>query len=239
MADNWWDAAEVVQTQPRIDQKTFESARATLEDVRKIRPRVGFFTSGMLGAAQAGNPEATGMWANKEGWKGTPGYDLASDIKTLQGRNVINELGALKAGSPTGASGFGSLSGSEGTLLKSTIGNLDIGQSEQQLRRNLDRAQELTTRMFPGVSPDNPFDLGSGESRSTIPNGAYYRDPEGNLRRNDNGDRGNPIIVPAKKAPVADKVTKGQGRKLSPAEAAKLAPGTPFIGLDGVERIRQ
>jgi hypothetical protein len=198
MADNWWEAAEVVQTQPRIDQKTFESARATLEDVRKIRPRVGFWTSGMLGAMQAGNPDATGMMANKEGLKGTWGYDVASDIKTLQGRNVINELGALKAGSPTGASGFGSLSGSEGTLLKSTIGNLDIGQSQGQLRGNLDRAEQLTKRMFPGVSPENPFDLSSGESRSTIPKGGYYRDPEGNLRRNDNGDAGNPIIKPAK-----------------------------------------
>ena len=40
----------------------------------------------------------------------------------------------------------------------------------------------------------NPFDLSGGGSRNALPRGAYYRDPQGNLRRNDNADRGNPII---------------------------------------------
>lgn len=87
---------------------------------------------------------------------------------------------------------------------------------------------------------NNPLDLSGGQSRATIAKGAYYRDPQGNVRRNDNVDRGNPIVVPAKKSPVADQVAKKVGgRKLSPGEAAKLPPGTSFIGLDGVERVRQ
>ena len=28
-------------------------------------------------------------------------------------------------------------------------------------------------------------------------------------------------------------------RRLSPQEAANLPPGTPFVGMDGVERVRQ
>lgn len=44
---------------------------------------------------------------------------------------------------------------------------------------------------------NNPMDLSAGQPRSTIPKGSYYRDPKGNVRRNDNGDKGNPIINPA------------------------------------------
>jgi hypothetical protein len=46
---------------------------------------------------------------------------------------------------------------------------------------------------------ERPFDLSSGQSRSSIPKGAFYRDPQGNLRRNENGDAGNPIVTPPPK----------------------------------------
>lgn len=46
----------------------------------------------------------------------------------------------------------------------------------------------------PGSSPDMPLDLSGGQSRATVPRGAYYRDAQGNVRRNDNGDRGNPVV---------------------------------------------
>lgn len=39
-----------------------------------------------------------------------------------------------------------------------------------------------------------PFDLSGGQPRASIPRGVYYKDPQGNIRRNDNGDRGNPIV---------------------------------------------
>lgn len=59
---------------------------------------------------------------------------------------------------------------------------------------------------------DNPFDLSQGQSRATIPRNAYYRDPMGNIRRNENGDKGNPIVKPAKagaKAPAKSPTTAG------------------------------
>lgn len=50
------------------------------------------------------------------------------------------------------------------------------------------RAQEgLGTR-------ETPFTAEQAGDRSQLPRAAYYLDPEGNLRRNDNGPRGNPII---------------------------------------------
>lgn len=39
-----------------------------------------------------------------------------------------------------------------------------------------------------------PYDAAAAGDRSQLPRGSYYMDPQGNLRRNDNGARGNPII---------------------------------------------
>jgi hypothetical protein len=49
----------------------------------------------------------------------------------------------------------------------------------------------------------SPFDLSAGQSRTTIPRGAFYIGKDGSMRRNDNADRGNPIIPPPRKAPGA------------------------------------
>lgn len=46
----------------------------------------------------------------------------------------------------------------------------------------------------------SPFDLSGGQSRRDIPQGSYYRDPEGNIRRNENADAGNPIVTAPRKA---------------------------------------
>jgi hypothetical protein len=55
-----------------------------------------------------------------------------------------------------------------------------------------------------------PFDLSGGQSRAGIPRGSYYRDREGNIRRNDNADRGNPVVWTAKKGkPTASREVAG------------------------------
>lgn len=43
-------------------------------------------------------------------------------------------------------------------------------------------------------SLSKPYDLSRGQSRRTIPVGSYYLDRQGNTRRNENADAGNPII---------------------------------------------
>lgn len=62
-------------------------------------------------------------------------------------------------------------------------------------------------------SQASPFDLSGGQSREMIPRGTYYRDPQGNIRRNNSGDAGNPIIPPPRKpAPAtAPKPKKSPG----------------------------
>lgn len=50
---------------------------------------------------------------------------------------------------------------------------------------------------------ESPYSADEAGDRSQIPRGAYYRDPQGNLRRNDNGARGNPVIEPAQRQQAA------------------------------------
>lgn len=72
-----------------------------------------------------------------------------------------------------------------------TFQNLDgNGGSAGTFRRLNDAPTGRGTRQ-------DPFDLSAGQSRASIPRGAFYTDPQGNLRRNDNADAGNPIITSA------------------------------------------
>lgn len=71
-------------------------------------------------------------------------------------------------------------------------------------------------------SRQSPYDLSQGQSRAAIPRAAYYRDPQGNLRRNDNADRGNPIVQPSARL-------KGPGVSFQPNEQQRRA----LQGLNG------
>jgi hypothetical protein len=61
-------------------------------------------------------------------------------------------------------------------------------------------AAEATAKPKGKGSYAAPFDLSAGQSRRGIPQGSYYRDPEGNIRRNENFDAGNPIVTAPRKA---------------------------------------
>lgn len=92
--------------------------------VNKTIGQVDPFQVGALGAIRRtlGNPYAN---------------DLKSNITTIQSNTGLQQLMDMKASSPSGASGFGSLSGPELALLTSKIRSLDLGQSSGQLKDNL------------------------------------------------------------------------------------------------------
>lgn len=68
-----------------------------------------------------------------------------------------------------------------------------------QVRRQAQGVAPADTTSFSQGSRQQPIDLSAGQSRAGLAPGVYYRDPDGNVRRNENGDAGNPIVVPAKK----------------------------------------
>lgn len=78
----------------------------------------------------------------------------------------------------------------------------------------------------PGTS-GNPIEL-LNENRSRIGEGAYFRAGDGKTYRQKKG-----AGFPGRQS------GQGGGQRLTPEQAARLAPGTRFIGMDGVERIRQ
>lgn len=184
-----------------VNQNAFNEAANQLKDLRGIRKSAtGMMESplgplvantGMIGALEAGSD---GIW---KGMPGTPGYNLNKELGTVKARLMLANMQKMKNASPTGATGLGQMSNAEGDVLKSTVAPLDVGLPAGQLRQNLDRVREDVILNNPGVNIDAPIDLSQGQSRETIPRNAFYRDPQGNIRQNRNGDRGNPIVRPA------------------------------------------
>lgn len=198
LINNAWVPMQSAQSQvPKIDPNQFADAQASLEDISQLKGRANWKNTGFIGGISTKLP-------------GTPGYDLAADILPVQARGMIGKMIQLKQASPTGATGFGNLSEAEGETIRSTMGNLNNGQSTPQFTKNLNRAEELISRSYPGLTQKNPVDLSAGQSRTQIPKGAYYKDKEGNIRRNDNLDNGNPIILP-KSGNVATQVKQKTG----------------------------
>jgi hypothetical protein len=66
-------------------------------------------------------------------------------------------------------------------------------------------AAEATAKPRGKGSYAAPFDLSGGQSRRSIPKDTYYRDPEGNIRLNENFDEGNPIVTAPRKAAARGK----------------------------------
>lgn len=176
--NSWVPMENPVEAAPRIDPQAFQDARASMEDL-----------SGLEGRA---NPMNTGWMARVP--LNQSAYDLAGDIKPITGRGMIGKMMQMKAASATGATGFGNLSEAEGDIIKSTMGNLDTKQSTGQFKRQVGRVRELLQRSYPGLTPTNPIDLSAGQTRTTIPKGSWYKDQWGNVRRNDNMDKGNPKL---------------------------------------------
>ena len=74
-------------------------------------------------------------------------------------------------------------------------------------------------------SVNDPYDYSDGRSRKGLRKGAFYVDRDGNIRRNDNFDAGNPIVVAAKDRTVEPPPKKGFVRQrvddfVGPAVAA-------------------
>ena len=88
---------------------------------------------------------------------GTSAYDLNQSLETLKALVMVDTLGQLKAASPTGASGFGALSDTEGRRIAAMKGSLDIGQNPTQLLRNVRNIKREYDNMLRGWGYDVPM----------------------------------------------------------------------------------
>lgn len=71
---------------------------------------------------------------------GSGAYDLARTVDTIKANLGFNELQAMRDASPTGGA-LGQVAVQELNMLQATLANLDPGQSEEQLNRNLRKIQ--------------------------------------------------------------------------------------------------
>lgn len=87
---------------------------------------------------------------------GTDARNLQAELDTIRSGAMLQTMQALKAASPTGATGMGALSDSEGKILRDSLGSLDTWQSPEQLRRNLNSIKSIYMNMLAswGYAPD-------------------------------------------------------------------------------------
>lgn len=119
--------------------------------VDDLIPRANNFTTGMIGA-------------NLADYRGTPQYDLAADLKTLQALAGFSELEEMRANSPTGGA-LGQVSERELALLQSTLANIEQAQSPEQLQRNLAEFKKAVNEAWQRVNRAYEIDYGKREGQ--------------------------------------------------------------------------
>ena len=104
---------------------------------------------------------------------GTDARNLQAELDTIGSGSMLQTMQALKAASPTGATGMGALSDSEGKLLRESLGSLDTWQSPEQLRRNLLNIKAVYTDMLVswGYTPEQVESLFAQPKRGGAPAG--------------------------------------------------------------------
>lgn len=125
--------------------------------------------------------------------EGTKAYDLAKMLETVKANLGFAELQAMRQSSPTGGA-LGQVAVQELIALQSTVANLDQGQSEGQLRANLDKigrhykrwlktveaAAEGKTEIARDGSRESPYRAGVDKN---IPEGAFFVARNGQIYR--------------------------------------------------------
>jgi len=182
------------------EQSKFDAAKVGLQSVENARAMLARRPQGYsnrVAALDAGEIEPTFLekfyrnpGGNPSGWGG----QMATALTPLRNTTFINQIQQIQKGSPTG--GGASLGNSivEGQRLEGAFGSLAVGQDPAALGRTLSNIEGMVKTWQPGLTPANPMDLTAGQSRDTAPRGAFYRSPEGAVRKNISGNAGNPIL---------------------------------------------
>lgn len=105
-------------------------------------------------------PDTVGIYAygvgpipGKASIKGTDSYNLLSAVKTIQSNLGFDKLQAIRDASKTGGA-LGNVSNKEIEFLQGAVRNLDIGQSEDVLRKNLQAIYDSYNRLQASLEED-------------------------------------------------------------------------------------
>lgn len=166
-------------------------------------------TTGILGSILAPIPTTTS-------------HNMRAQLEPVISGNTIGTI--MDAKSQGGSLGSNP-SNKDAEIYAKAVANLtDQGVAPQQYLDEINTARSVLSRRLPGISQDLPLDLSQGQPRAQVPKGLFYRDPQGNIRRNDNGDAGNPIVKAAQIQALINSTKKpAAAGGLTPAEQAELA----------------
>ena len=105
-------------------------------------------------------PDTVGIYAygvgpipGKASVKGTDSYNLLSAVKTIQSNLGFDKLQAIRDASKTGGA-LGNVSNKEIEFLQGAVRNLDIGQSADVLRKNIQAIYESYNRLQTSLEED-------------------------------------------------------------------------------------
>lgn len=118
-------------------------------------------TIGDLRTAVENSPNlTTGLWGSLFGnIPGSEGYDANALTNTIRSNLAFDQLQAMREASPTGGA-LGAVSAPELTLLESNLANLDLGQSTEQVMRQLEVIERDYTRILrKAYDTGNPAEL--------------------------------------------------------------------------------
>jgi hypothetical protein len=150
----------------------------------------------------------TGMLADwTKGLAGSPSRNMMADLAPVIAKST---LGTITEAKNAGGSLGTNPTDFDAQIYATAVQNLkDNTVGAEQYLRELNVAGGVLGRRYPGLTEDQPLILQEGRSRADLPKGAFYQDPQGNVRRNDNADRGNPIIRKAPPIPQPPGVKSG------------------------------
>lgn len=183
-----------------VDAGLFKEAQIGLRNVDRAasmlasNPRRYTGYDAALDAGEIKPPALMSVFRSPDGRPGTPGWQMREALAPVRSKVFLDTLNKIKAQSPNGGGVGVANSEAEGRRLENAFGSLSLGQDPEALQQNLATIREVASQWAPGLTPANPMDMTAGQSRDAAPREAFYRSPDGAVRRNVNGDAGNPIV---------------------------------------------
>lgn len=141
------------------DVQNFETLKATrqeitenlLEDIRVAKAYLSGEGQTVAGALAPTRLLPGSRTSGIEGYlasfaPGTTAFNLNESLERIRAFGALNTLEEAKKQSSSGATGFGALSEKELALIINSLANLEIGQSDEQLLRNIEDVERMLLR---------------------------------------------------------------------------------------------
>lgn len=206
-------AAQAREAQAAANLKNAQAGQAIVETAAAPTPappevkaaRNELKTDSVIEAIDTARGQITKGWSTGN-FTGTPTFgalpfvgqnssNLAATLRGLTGSIINDTIGELKALSPSGASGYGSLTEQEARRLAAAVGALDQTQDEEALRNNLARVERHYRNLLALKNNEDPRDPEVAKRYGIVlpdqkPRGIVGMEGPGEMGRPDSGGAG-------------------------------------------------